>query len=40
LVLEDEKSVTDITRQQAVKAVKECVKVLFYRDARSSSTCT
>ena len=40
LVPEDEKSVKDITRQQAVEAVKECMKVLFYRDARSSSTCT
>lgn len=32
---EDEESVKDITREQAVQAVKECLKVLFYRDARS-----
>jgi 20S proteasome subunit beta 7 len=32
---EDEKSVKDISREQAVEAVKECLKVLFYRDARS-----
>lgn len=27
--------VEDITREQAVKAIKECMKVLYYRDARS-----
>jgi 20S proteasome subunit beta 7 len=32
---EDEKSVNDISRDQAVEAIKECMKVLFYRDARS-----
>ena len=32
---EDEESVKNITREQAVEAVKECLKVLFYRDARS-----
>lgn len=32
---EDEKSVRNITREQAIEAVKECMKVLFYRDARS-----
>lgn len=37
LVPEDEKSVKDITMQQAVEAVKECMKELFYRDAKSSS---
>ena len=35
---EDEQSVKHITREQAVDAVKECMKVLFYRDARSSDT--
>lgn len=33
---EDEESVKDITREMAVEAVKECMKVLFYRDARST----
>ena len=32
---EDEKDVPNITREQAVGAVKEALKVLFYRDARS-----
>lgn len=35
LVPKDEASVKDVTREQAVNAVKECMKVLFYRDARS-----
>jgi 20S proteasome subunit beta 7 len=35
LLPEDEKSVKHISREQAVEAVKECLKVLFYRDARS-----
>src|SRR5256885_8805919 len=35
LAPEEEKSVKHITREQAVQAVKECMKVLFYRDARS-----
>jgi len=35
LVPEDEASVKNITKEQAVEAVKECMKVLFYRDARS-----
>ena len=32
---EDEAAVENITREQALDAVKECMKVLFYRDARS-----
>ena len=32
---EDEKDVERINRDTAVNAVKECMKVLFYRDARS-----
>ena len=35
LVPEDEASVKDVTREQAVEAVRACMKVLFYRDARS-----
>lgn len=35
LVPEDEASVPNITKEQAIEAVKECMKVLFYRDARS-----
>ncbi|KAI1736857.1 proteasome endopeptidase complex, beta subunit [Xylaria scruposa] len=31
----DEDSVASITREQAVECVRECMKVLFYRDARS-----
>ena len=34
-VLEDEQDVGKIDRDTAVQAVKECMKVLFYRDARS-----
>ena len=35
LVPHDEESVKDVSREQAVEAIKECMKVLFYRDARS-----
>lgn len=35
LMPEDEASVKNVTKEQAVNAVKECMKVLFYRDARS-----
>jgi 20S proteasome subunit beta 7 len=35
LVPKDEESVPDVTKEQAINAVKECMKVLFYRDARS-----
>lgn len=31
----DEAAVASVTQEQAVAAVKECMKVLFYRDARS-----
>ncbi|KAI1078305.1 20S proteasome subunit [Whalleya microplaca] len=31
----DEKAVAGVTREQAVEVIKECMKVLFYRDARS-----
>ena len=31
----DEESVQKVTEEQAVELVKECMKVLFYRDARS-----
>ena len=34
-VAEDEKDVEGVTRERAVEAVKEALKVLFYRDARS-----
>ncbi|MCJ1254990.1 Proteasome subunit beta type-7 [Lignoscripta atroalba] len=34
-LVEDESKVETITQEQAVAAVKECMKVLFYRDARS-----
>jgi 20S proteasome subunit beta 7 len=33
--LPDEESVAKISKEQAVELVKECMKVLFYRDARS-----
>ena len=36
-VCPDEAAVENITREQAVAAVEECMKVLFYRDARSLS---
>lgn len=35
LMPNDEASVKDVTKEQAIAAVKECMKVLFYRDARS-----
>ncbi|RMZ90167.1 hypothetical protein DV736_g2585, partial [Chaetothyriales sp. CBS 134916] len=35
LTPKDEESVPEITKEQAVEAVKACMKVLFYRDARS-----
>lgn len=31
----DEKPIEEISKDQAVSALKECLKVLFYRDARS-----
>ncbi|RPA96018.1 proteasome endopeptidase complex, beta subunit [Choiromyces venosus 120613-1] len=34
-VCPDEAAVENITREQAIAAVEECMKVLFYRDARS-----
>ncbi|KAI9871866.1 MAG: Proteasome subunit beta type-7, partial [Pleopsidium flavum] len=34
-IVPDEAAVETITQEQAVAAVKECMKVLFYRDARS-----
>lgn len=34
-ILPDEASVQNVTKEQAVEKVKECMKVLFYRDARS-----
>lgn len=34
-LIEDDKDVETIDREKAVAAVKECMKVLFYRDARS-----
>ena len=34
-VADDDLKVADVTREKAVEAVKECMKVLFYRDARS-----
>ena len=35
LVPDEEESVQNITQEEAVAAIKECMKVLFYRDARS-----
>lgn len=32
---DDESQVKDVTREKAIAAVQECMKVLFYRDARS-----
>jgi len=32
---EDEAKVKDVSEEAAVKAIQECMKVLFYRDARS-----
>ena len=34
-IIPDEAAVETISQEQAVAAVKECMKVLFYRDARS-----
>ncbi|KAL8673707.1 MAG: hypothetical protein Q9168_001868 [Polycauliona sp. 1 TL-2023] len=34
-VVDDEAQVASVTEEQAINAVKECMKVLFYRDARS-----
>lgn len=34
-VIPDEQSVAKVTKEQAVELVKESMKVLFYRDARS-----
>jgi 20S proteasome subunit beta 7 len=31
----EDAGVAKVTREQAIAAVKECMKVLFYRDARS-----
>lgn len=37
-LVEDEAAVDSISQDRAVEAVKECMKVLFYRDARSLDT--
>lgn len=37
-LVEDETAVNSISQDRAVAAVKECMKVLFYRDARSLDT--
>lgn len=34
-VVPDETAAADLSKEDAIKAVKECMKVLFYRDARS-----
>ena len=34
-LVDEESEVKNVQREQAVEAVKECMKVLFYRDARS-----
>lgn len=34
-VVASEEDVPSVTREKAIEAVKECMKVLFYRDARS-----
>ncbi|KAI9670407.1 MAG: Proteasome subunit beta type-7 [Caeruleum heppii] len=34
-LVEDENDVVNVDREMAIKAVRECMKVLFYRDARS-----
>jgi 20S proteasome subunit beta 7 len=36
LMPDDEDSVPHVTKEEAVKAVQACMKVLFYRDARST----
>jgi 20S proteasome subunit beta 7 len=35
LMPKDEESVKDVTKEMAIDAIRECMKVLFYRDARS-----
>lgn len=34
-IVPDEEAAAQLEREQAVEAIKECMKVLFYRDARS-----
>jgi 20S proteasome subunit beta 7 len=34
-LIPDEADVAKVTKEQAIEAIKECMKVLFYRDARS-----
>ena len=34
-VADDEKDVEGVTRERAEEAIRECMKVLYYRDARS-----
>jgi len=34
-VVKDEKAAETLSKEEAVKAIRECMKVLFYRDARS-----
>lgn len=34
-IVPDEKTSEGLSKEEAIKAVKECMKVLFYRDARS-----
>jgi len=34
--VKDEKDAENLTKEEAVELVKECMKVLFYRDARST----
>ena len=34
-VADEESKVEGVTRERAIEAIKECMKVLFYRDARS-----
>ena len=34
-LVDDESKVQNVTREAAIEAIKECMKVLFYRDARS-----
>ena len=36
LMPDEEASVPNVSKEEAIKAVKECMKVLFYRDARST----
>jgi 20S proteasome subunit beta 7 len=39
-VCPDEAAVANITREKAIEVVSECMKVLFYRDARSMNKYT